>query len=442
MTSLKISFVSLGCDKNLVDSEVMIGLIEREGYILATEKMSDIIIINTCGFLMDATQEAIDHILRLAAYKKSGSCKALIVTGCMAQRYKKEIFKQLPEVDAVVGTTAFDSIGQVIKDVMLGKKATYIEKPSVPIAEDLFLLRKPTNKHIAYLKISEGCDRHCTYCTIPSIRGKYRSRTIESLIKEAQTLAQSGTKELIIVAQDTTCYGIDIYKAASLHTLLNELVKIDTIEWIRILYAYPENITPQILQTIATQPKVLPYLDMPIQHSHSAVLKAMGRNMTGTQLRQIITNIKSAVPDITLRTTIMVGFPGEKQEYFADLKNFVKEAHFDKLGVFTYSREEGTPAAKMNNQVPQALKQKRKDTIMAIQEQISKKKLQKKIGKTTQAIIDQKTANNYKARTQADCYDIDGNVTFTTTQPVSVGDIVTLKITHTLEHDLIGELVC
>ena len=437
----KISFVSLGCDKNLVDSEVMLGLIDREGYEITNEEDSDVIIINTCGFLMDATSEGIDHILRLAEYKQSGRCRALIVTGCMAQRYQKEIFKQLPEVDAVVGTTGFNRIPQVIKEVISGKQVSYLTDRNTPMPEELFLLRKTTNKHFAYLKISEGCDQKCTYCTIPSIRGTHRSRSIESLVQEAQILSDQGVKELIIVAQDSACYGIDIYGRNSLHRLLRELSAINGIHWLRILYAYPEHITRETIDEIAENPKVLPYLDMPIQHSHTDILKAMGRNMTGSRIREIIENLRSRIPDITLRTTLIVGFPGEEDSHFRDLVKFIKEVKFDRLGVFTYSREEGTPAAKMKNQIDEGVKQERKSIIMEAQEEVSKQNLQKKVGTVMEAVVEKKYGkNSYLARTYMDCYEIDGSVNFNTNQRLSIGDFVQIKITHSLEHDLAGEL--
>ncbi|MCL1996351.1 MAG: 30S ribosomal protein S12 methylthiotransferase RimO [Defluviitaleaceae bacterium] len=442
VTDLKISFVSLGCDKNLVDSEIMLGLVEREGYVIAEEYESDVIIINTCGFLMDATKEGIDHILRLASYKKSGACKALIVTGCMAQRYKKEIFEELPEVDAVVGTTSFNRIVQVIKEVMAGKQVAYLTDKNTPMPEEMFMLRKPTNKHFAYLKISEGCDQNCTYCTIPGIRGRYRSRTTESLVQEAEILAKQGVRELIIVAQDTTRYGIDIYGKISLHTLLQELSDITELHWLRILYAYPEHITQELIEEMGKNPKVLPYLDMPIQHSHTEILQAMGRNMTGSRIREIIANLRSSVPNIALRTTLIVGFPGEEEKHFLDLVEFIKEIRFDRLGVFTYSGEEGTVAAAMENQIAEVVKHERKDVIMQVQEEISKQKLQEKVGSVMEAIVDKRYgANSYFARTYMDCYDIDGSLSFSTCKNIKIGDFVQVKITHSLSHDLTGELL-
>ncbi|MCL1936721.1 MAG: 30S ribosomal protein S12 methylthiotransferase RimO [Defluviitaleaceae bacterium] len=438
----KIAFISLGCDKNLVDSEVMLGLINKEGYEISSEENSDIIIINTCGFIMDATNEGIQTILRLAEYKKIGSCKALIVTGCMAQRYEQEIFKELPEVDAVIGTTQFQKLPKVLKEVMAGKQVSYLASINTPLPEDLFLLRKPTNKHFAYLKISEGCDKNCTYCTIPSIRGSYRSRTIESLLKEATLLANAGVKELILVAQDSALYGTDLYNENMLHILLQELSKIDGIKWLRILYAYPEHITEETIAEISNNPKVLPYLDMPIQHSHDYILKRMGRRMSGSRLREIIANLRAKIPNITIRTTLIVGFPGEEEIHFLNLVEFIKDIKFDRLGVFAYSKEENTPAAKLNNQVEDYVKQFRKSFIMKTQEKISKEKLQSKVGETMEAVVEKKWGEkSYIARTYMDCYEIDGYVNFDSNIPLNIGDFVNVKITHSLDHDLSGEII-
>ena len=441
-TNQKISFISLGCDKNLVDSEIMLGLIDKEGYEITKEEDGDIIIINTCGFIMDATSEGIDNILRLASYKKEGKCKALIVTGCMAQRYEKEIFKELPEVDAVVGTTKFNKIPQVIKEVLAGQQVAYLANRNTPMPEELFMLRKTANKHFAYLKISEGCDQNCSYCTIPSIRGTHRSRTIESLVKEAEMLKNQGIKELILVAQDSAHYGTDIYESNMLHVLLSKLSQIKGIKWLRILYAYPEHITQQTIAEIATNPKVLPYLDMPIQHSHDTILTAMNRQMTGTRLREIIANLRSQIPNLTLRTTLIVGFPGEEEVHFLNLVEFIKDMKFDRLGVFSYSREEGTPAAEMEGQVDEEIKQLRKNYIMELQEKISKEKLQEKIGTTMTAMVEKRYGqSSYLARTYMDCYEIDGYVNFNSIKPLNIGDFVNIKITHSLDHDLAGELV-
>lgn len=345
MKRTKIAFVSLGCDKNLIDSEVMLGLIEEEGYIVTPEESeADIVIINSCGFIMDANQEAIDNILRIADYKTDGKLKGIIVTGCMAQRYKNEIFDSLPEVDAVVGTGDFEKIGDVIKDIINGKKqVSLITDNNKNISETSRLKRKiSTVGGFAYLKIAEGCNNLCTYCTIPSLRGKYRSRKIEDIITEAEMLAQNGISEIIIIAQDTSLYGIDIYNKKTLPKLIRQISQINGIEWIRILYCYPENITEELINEIAENPKVCHYLDIPVQHADNDILKFMGRRSTREGLEKIINKIRIKMPDFCFRTTLIVGFPGETSEQFKNLVNFIEKIEFDRLGVFEYSREEGT----------------------------------------------------------------------------------------------------
>jgi len=392
---------------------------------------------------MDATGESIDHILRLASYKNSGNCKALIVTGCMAQRYKEDIFRELPEVDAVVGTTGFHHIHTIIQDVFSGRhQVACLSDKNTPTPEDLFLLRKLKGPgHFAYLKIAEGCDKCCTYCTIPSIRGRYRSRTLESLLAEAAILADKGVKEIILVAQDTALYGIDIYGESRLHTLLQELSKIENIKWIRILYAYPEHISPLTIKEIAHNPKVVPYLDMPIQHNSDHILKKMGRNMTRAKLQAIISNLRHHIPNLILRTTVIVGFPGETVEDFNLLLAFLQDMAFDRLGVFAYSPEEGTPAASFNNQIPHHIKEERKTRVMALQEAISKEKLRNKVGQTLEVLVEKEEGHNsYLGRTYMDCHEIDGYVSFSG-HNINIGDMLKLKITHSLDHDLVGQLL-
>ena len=439
----KVSLVSLGCDKNLVDGEGMMGLVGKEGFeITKDESESDVIIINTCGFLMDATSESIEHILRLAKYKTEGSCKALIVTGCMAQRYKEDIFKELPEVDAVVGTSQFHEISRVIKETLAGNQRAYLADKNTPTPDDFYLMRKPTESYFAYLKISEGCDKNCTYCTIPSIKGKYRSRTIESLVAEATMLAEQGIKELILVAQDSALYGTDIYEENRLHILLQELSKVEGIRWMRILYAYPEHITEETIYELANNPKVLPYLDMPIQHSNDFILKRMGRGTSNADLRSIIGNLRAKIPNMVIRTTVIVGFPGETEEYFNDLQQFLTDIKFDRLGVFSYSKEEGTPAAKLPNQIDEEIKQKRKNIIMDLQETISNENLQNKIGEVIETVVEKKYGeNSYLGRTYMDCFEIDGHVSFDSELDLQIGDFVDVKITHSLSHDLVGQIV-
>lgn len=437
-----ITFVSLGCDKNLVDTEIMLGLIESDGHkLIDNAKEADVIIINTCGFIMDATKEGIDQILQLASYKERGICKALIVTGCMAQRYKDEIFEEMPEVDAVVGTTLFHTIGEVIKEVLAGTIRLKKVGNKDDDIEDLLHLRRKIEKgkHFAYLKIAEGCDKHCTYCTIPSIRGRYRSRKQEVIIEEAKLLVDAGVKEIILVAQDTTLYGTDLYKAKKLPELLEELCKIEELKWIRILYAYPEHIDDKIIDVMANNEKICNYIDMPIQHSHSDILKRMGRTTTTEKLKDKILELRKAMPDIVIRTTIMVGFPGEEEEHFEHMLRFIEEIKFDKLGVFSYSLEEGTKASEFLDQVKEYKKENRKHAIMEKQQQISKLNLQKYVKTKIIAMVDKKNEEGvYTARGYMDSHDIDGLI-FVDSQEVLVpGDFIEVLITHSTEYDLIG----
>ncbi|MCL1924167.1 MAG: 30S ribosomal protein S12 methylthiotransferase RimO [Defluviitaleaceae bacterium] len=421
----------------------MLGLINREGYELTNKDEADVLIINTCGFIMDATSEGIEQILELAKRKKEGKAKGLIVTGCMAQRYQSEIFKELPEVDAVIGTTQFQKINHAIRRVMAGESnnISYLADRNTPTPDDYYLLRKHDGKHFAYLKISEGCDRNCTYCTIPSIRGRHRSRSIESLVEEATILASQGVRELIIVAQDTTHYGTDLYGENRLHILLRELSKVDGIHWMRMLYAYPEHITEETIKEMARNPKVLPYLDMPIQHSHDFILKRMGRGVNNARLVEIINHLRKSIPGLVLRTTVIVGFPGETEEHFEQLLDFIREMKFDRLGVFAYSREEGTPADRLPNHIEDHIKQNRKNLVMQTQQEVSESNLRNRIGTTLEAIVEKNTNGHYAARTYMDCYEIDGFVFFDSEEKYNEGDFVNIRITHSLEHDLIGEVV-
>ena len=439
---MNIHLVSLGCDKNLVDSEFMLGLIQNEGYILTSlPEEAQVIIINTCGFIMDATQESIDTILEMSSYKEEGSCKALIVTGCMAQRYRDEIFDQLPEVDAVVGVGDYDAIGQVIRDAAAGEKVKLVsEKGASAGFSGKRVLTSPS--HFAYLKIAEGCDNHCTYCTIPSIRGAYRSRTLESLLEESVSLVRQGVQELILVAQDTSLYGKDLYGEPRLHELLNKLSQISDLVWIRVLYCYPEHIYPDLIQEIARNPKVCKYLDIPVQHSEDKILKLMGRKSSREKLSGIIKNLRESVPGIALRTTLIVGFPGETKDDFKGLKDFVTNVGFDKLGAFAYSREEGTPAAKLPGQVEDKEKQRRYDEIMLLQQKISNEKNSKKHGEAIEVMVDGYLPDNevYCGRSQGDCYEIDGMVYFPCDYQLNSGDLVKVKITGHSDYDLYGEI--
>lgn len=445
--SAKISFVSLGCDKNLIDSEIMLGLIDEEGYIVTqNDSEADIIIINSCGFIMEANQEAIDKVLEMADYKANGRCKGLIVTGCMAQRYKDEIFEALPEVDAVVGTGDFERIGEVIKRLLQGEKSVKLvtDKNNLLDENNSFKRIVTTTGGFGYLKIAEGCDNRCTYCTIPSLRGRYRSRTIESLVKEARILADKGVRELILIAQDTSVYGRDIYGEKSLHKLLRALSEIEDIKWLRILYCYPENITDELIEEMAGNKKVLHYLDMPVQHSEDRILKLMGRRSTREGLKAIIGRLREKMPDICIRTTFITGFPTETEEEFRGVCSFIREIGFDRLGVFTYSAEEGTPAAEMNGQISEEVKTKRKDYILKLQRGISAAICEKFVGRTLEVIVEGRLEgedNIYCGRSYRDCYEIDGFVFFESDEELIAGDFYNVAITEAGDYDLIGERI-
>lgn len=443
MKNKKILFISLGCDKNLVDSEVMLGILADRGFEMTdTEDDADIIIINTCCFINDAKEESINTILEMAEYKKTGPCKALIVTGCLAQRYKQEIVDEIPEVDAVIGTSKYDEIFDAVDQALKGSHFLDVDDldrlPSVPGKRIL-----TTGGHYAHLKIAEGCDKHCTYCIIPKIRGNYRSVPMEQLLAEAASLAEQGVKELILVAQETTLYGVDLYGKKSLHILLKELAKIKGIRWIRILYCYPEEIYPELIETIKTEKKVCHYLDMPIQHASDAILKRMGRRTTKVQLKETVALLRKEIPDIVLRTTLIAGFPGETQEQHEELMEFVDEMEFERLGVFAYSPEENTPAASMPDQIPEEVKEERRDAILELQQEIAFDKAADMVGRTLYAMIEGKVADEpaYVARTYADSPDIDGYVFVNTGEMLMSGDFVKVKITGSAEYDLIGELV-
>lgn len=443
MKNKKFLFISLGCDKNLVDSEVMLGILADRGFEMTdTEVDADIIIINTCCFINDAKEESINTILEMAEYKKTGPCKALIVTGCLAQRYKQEIVDEIPEVDAVIGTSKYDEIFDAVDQALKGSHFLDVDDldrlPSVPGKRIL-----TTGGHYAHLKIAEGCDKHCTYCIIPKIRGNYRSVPMEQLLAEAASLAEQGVKELILVAQETTLYGVDLYGKKSLHILLKELAKIKGIRWIRILYCYPEEIYPELIETIKNEKKVCHYLDMPIQHASDAILKRMGRRTTKAQLKETVSLLRKEIPDIVLRTTLIAGFPGETQEQHEELMEFVDEMEFERLGVFAYSPEENTPAASMPDQIPEEIKEERRDAILELQQEIAFDKAADMVGRTLYAMIEGKVADEpaYVARTYADSPDIDGYVFVNTSEMLMSGDFVKVKITGSAEYDLIGELV-
>ena len=442
-----VLFVSLGCDKNLVDSEKMLGLLNEAGYRVAQEESeADAIVVNTCCFIHDAKEESVETILEMAEWKKKGRLKALIVTGCMAQRYKDEIFESLPEVDAVVGTGDFENIGAVIDRLLNGEK-------KVQLVTDINHLLNENNSYkrmvtttggFSYLKIAEGCDNRCTYCTIPSLRGKYRSRNIESLVKEAEILADKGVRELILIAQDTSLYGKDLYGEQKLHVLLQEISKIEDIKWIRILYCYPENVYDELIDEMASNPKVLHYLDMPVQHTNDRILKLMGRRSTGDKIKDTVNRLRAKMPDMCIRTTLITGFPTETQEEFESVIDFMKEVKFDRLGVFTYSPEEGTPACRMDGQIDEEIKAQRKESIMEAQMEISAELGQKFVGKTLEVIVEGKIEDEddlYCGRSFRDCYEIDGFVFFKSSEELIAGDFYNIKITSAGDYDLIGERV-
>lgn len=439
-----VSFVSLGCDKNLVDSEHMLGLLNQGGFTLTGEEQkADVIVVNTCCFIEDAKKESIENILEVARYKETGACKALIVTGCMAQRYKEEILNEIEEVDAVVGTTSYDKIVEIANGILEEKG---LRTQSFDLIDREMLDEMPriltTAGYFAYVKISEGCDKHCTYCIIPKLRGKYRSRKMDKIIAEVKQLARDGVSEIILVAQDTTEYGRDL-EDASLAKLLRELGKIEGIEWIRVLYCYPESITDELIEEIKNNPKVCKYLDIPIQHAADPVLKRMARKSSLAQLHDRIGKLRAEIPGIALRTTLIVGFPGETEEDFNVLYNFVKEMRFDRLGVFTYSQEEGTPAANYEDQIDEKTKVKRRDAIMALQHGISQELTAAKVGQEMQVLIEGKIADEdvYIGRTYQDAPDIDGEVFVEYEGELISGDFVNVRITEANDYDLIGEIV-
>lgn len=435
----KIGMISLGCPKNQVDAERMLAQLDKNEYVIADSYDGvDAVIINTCGFIDAAKQEAIENILEMAELKKEGIVKKIIVTGCLAERYKDEIFNEMPEVDAVIGIGAEGKIADLVKAVIEGKK-TY----EIPCNEELPLVGErllTTPEHWSYLKIADGCSNRCTYCAIPSIRGNYRSVEFEILVEEAKALAQAGTKELILIAQDTTNYGADLYGKIRLPELLDALCEIDGIEWIRLLYCYPDKITDELLETMARQPKVLHYIDLPLQHADDKILKAMNRRGDGAFLRETVRRIREKLPDAVIRTTFIVGFPGEGEEEFENLAVFVNETEFDRLGCFEFSPQEGTPAFDMDNQVEDDVKLRRGEIIMQDQLEIVTLKNQEKIGRTYRVIVEDYDgySDSYKGRTYMDAPEIDGNISFTTSGNYEVGEFAEVEVIGVNDYDLIG----
>ena len=440
---MKILFISLGCDKNLVDSEVMLKLLEEKGYQFTDDETeADVIVINTCCFIGDAKEESVNTILEMAEYRKSGSCRALIVTGCLAQRYQKEILDEIEEVDAVLGTASYDAVAEAVEKVLGGQKELHFESIDrlVPDQGGRVLT---TGGHYAYLKIAEGCDKRCTYCIIPKLRGHFRSVPEEQLLAEAQRLADQGVKELILVAQETTVYGVDLYGEKRLPQLLTKLARIPGIRWIRVQYCYPEEITEELIQVIKNEPKVCHYLDLPIQHASDRILKRMGRRTTQADLRRIIGRLREEIPDICLRTTLISGFPGETEDDHEELMRFVDDCEFDRLGVFPYSAEEDTPAASMPDQIPEEVKEERRAELMELQQEIAFEKAEEMAGRELTVMIEGKVAdeNAYVGRTYKDAPGVDGYLFLNTDETLMSGDFARVRVTGALEYDLIGELI-
>lgn len=454
--SLKIHFVSLGCDKNLVDSEMMLGMLSEEGMVITDdEDAADVVVVNTCCFINDAKEESVETLLYFGKKRTAGTLKGLVACGCLAQRYSEEICKEIPEVDCIVGTTAFDKIVEAVRlaakekpesnkggsDAASNDGAFLDSIDAPPITGKKRLLS--TGGHFAYLKIAEGCEKNCTYCVIPKVRGKYRSVPIENLIAEAEGLVRAGVQELILVAQETTLYGVDLYGKKCLPDLLHALASLEELRWIRILYCYPEEIDDELIATMKREKKVCHYLDIPIQHASDAVLKRMGRRTTQSDIRSIVEKLRGEIPDIALRTTLITGFPGETQADFEELYRFVNEMEFDRLGAFSYSCEEDTPASRMPEQVPEAIRDDRRDEIMELQQVISYENSQKRVGNEYECVIEGFDTENevYVGRTYMDAPGVDGYVFIRSNQNLMSGDFVRVKITEFSAYDLIGELV-
>ena len=439
---MKLLCISLGCDKNLVDTEMMLGLLNQDGYTFTDdEQEADVVVVNTCCFINDAKEESVNTILEMAELKKKGRLKALIVTGCLAQRYKDEILEEIPEVDGILGTSTYDEITRVLQGALQGEKVkSFHDINELPQVEAHRMVT--TGGHYAFLKIAEGCDKRCTYCIIPSLRGNYRSVPMERLIKEAKELVSGGVKELILVAQETTLYGVDLYGKKELPTLLRELAKISGLQWIRIQYCYPEEITPELIAAIKEEPKVCHYLDIPIQHASDRILKRMGRRTNQAALREMIAALRREIPDIALRTTLISGFPGETEEDHEELMDFVDEMEFERLGVFAYSAEEDTPAASFPDQVPQEIKEERRDAIMELQQDIAFDKSERMVGRIVDVMIEGKVADEdaYVGRTYMDAPGVDGLIFVNTDLALMSGDFARVKVTGAVEYDLIGEI--
>lgn len=441
---MNVFFVSLGCDKNLVDSEVMLGILNREGYqIVDQEEAAEVIVVNTCCFIHDAKEESIETILECAQYKKTGRLQVLVVTGCLAQRYKDDILAEIPEVDVVLGSSSYDEIAAVIRKAVADKQKITLDKGINYLSKVTGGRIGSAESYCSYLKIAEGCDKHCTYCIIPKLRGSYRSIPMEDVLANAKELAQNGAVELNLVAQEITVYGVDLYGKKMLPTLLKKLCEIEEIKWIRLLYCYPEEITEELIDVMAEEEKICHYIDMPIQHSEDAELKRMGRRTSKAELVQVIQHLRERIPDIAIRTTLITGFPGETEEEFEALYRFVNEMEFDRLGVFPYSMEEGTAAAELPDQIPEQTKQQRRAELMELQQAISYENDEKMVGKTIPVLIEGYLYEDdiYVGRSYKDAKGVDGNVFVSSEEELISGTIVPVKITDFKEYDLIGERV-
>lgn len=441
---MNIFFVSLGCDKNLVDSEMMITSLRKDGFeIIDREEDADIIVVNTCCFIGDAKEESINTLLEMAAYKEDGKCKLLVAAGCLAQRYHQEIRTEIPEVDVIIGTMGYEEMGQTLRKALEQKGVVESLKSIDYLPTPLTDRDNTSGGSYAYLKIAEGCDKCCTYCIIPKVRGHYRSVPMDNLVQQARHLAENGVRELILVAQETTLYGTDLYGKKSLPKLLERLSEVEDIRWIRILYCYPEEITRELIDAIKKLPKVCHYLDIPIQHGADTILKKMGRRTDRAQLTQMVQHLRQEIPDIALRTTLITGFPGETQEDFEELQDFVKAMRFDRLGVFTYSQEEDTPAAEMEDQIPEEIKEERRDVIMAMQQEIAFEKNESRIGQEMDVMIEGYLPEDdvYVGRSYMDAPDVDGFVFLSTSWHLVTGDYVRVQIVQAQGYDLIGEVI-
>jgi ribosomal protein S12 methylthiotransferase len=437
----KVGIVSLGCAKNQVDAEVMLGLLSQKGYEIVNESAdADIILVNTCGFIGPAKEESINAILEQGQYKKKGSCKALIVTGCLGERYSSELIEEIPEVDAVVGTGNYAKIIEILDNIKAGSRNTWLGHIDDPLDDSLPRIVSTGNR-TAYLKIAEGCDNHCTYCIIPKLRGRFRSRNVESLLKEAEELVNSGIREIIVIAQDITRYGQDSKGGYNLVTLLKELCRIPDLKWIRLMYCYPDRITDELIELIAREDKICKYLDIPIQHINQGILSKMNRISNSKQIRDLLSKLRQRIPDIIIRTSLIVGFPGEGEAEMQELIDFVEEGHFNHIGVFPYSQEEGTRAASFPNQVEESVKEERRNQLMSTQKKISKRLMKARVGEKCEVLIEGRESEDlYYGRSYGEAPEVDGLIYVYSKDPLQTGDFVNITITKAYEYDLLGEV--